>query len=168
MKAITLPTIAAYLATIVGANYLIEHFGPVPVGFGLFAPAGVYLVGPALVLRDLVQWAAGRLWSVVAVLVGAALSFFVADAAVATASGAAFLLSELLDFVLFTWIAPRWARAVAVGGITGAVADSVVFLAIAFGSMAFLPGQVVGKVYGIVLAAVVVAARRRQIRSATA
>jgi len=151
-----------YLSTIVAANWLIETYGPIPVGFGLLAPAGVYLIGPALVLRDLVQWLGGRVWSLAALAVGAGLSFLVAAPAVATASATAFAVSELIDFVLFTWIAPRWTRAVTIGGVAGAVTDSVVFLAIAFGSMEYLPGQILGKLYGVALAAVVVATRRRR------
>lgn len=65
------------------------------------------------------------------------------------------------EFALFTWIAPRWTSAVLVGGIIGAVADSMVFLSIAFGSLAFLDGQVLGKAYGIAFGALVVAVRRR-------
>ena len=40
---------AAYLATIVAANWAVVHFGVIPVGFGLLAPAGVYFVSAALV-----------------------------------------------------------------------------------------------------------------------
>lgn len=153
--------IAAYLAAILGANAAIQHYGIVPVGFGLSAPAGVYLIGPALVLRDYVQWAAGKRTALAALATGAALSYGIADAHIATASAAAFAVSELADFALFTWIAPRWTRAVLAGGIAGALLDSAVFLAIAFGSLHLMPGQVLGKVYGVAMAAVVIAARRR-------
>jgi hypothetical protein len=43
--------LAAYIATIPAANWAVTRFGVVPVGFGLLAPAGVYAVGIALVLR---------------------------------------------------------------------------------------------------------------------
>jgi hypothetical protein len=36
-----------YVATIVGANWALATFGVVPVGFGLYAPAGVYFAGLA-------------------------------------------------------------------------------------------------------------------------
>lgn len=161
-----------YLASIVGANWAINHYGIVPVGFGYAAPAGVYFVAAALVLRDALQWALGRRagaaprpWQVgvmVAVIAaGAALSFSVTTAALATASAVAFSASELIDFALFTWVAPRWARAVLAGGLAGAVVDSALFLWIAFGSLTFLPGQVLGKAYGIVAAALVISLRRR-------
>ncbi|GAC1575021.1 MAG: hypothetical protein NVS3B18_08670 [Candidatus Dormibacteria bacterium] len=157
----------AYIGTVVAANWAVQHYGIVPVGFGYKGPAGVYFVSVALVLRDLVQYSLGRAWSVVALLVAAAVSFAVASPALATASACAFLFSELLDFALFTWIAPRWSRAVLVGGIAGAVADSVIFLTIAFGSLAFLPGQILGKLYGVVIAAVAIAALRSR-RTVTA
>ena len=35
----------AYIACIVGANWAVATFGPVPVGFGLVAPAGVFFAG---------------------------------------------------------------------------------------------------------------------------
>lgn len=170
---IALPAAVAYLLTIVAANWAIHHYGIVPVGFGYVAPAGVYFVAAALVLRDLLQWSLGRTagqaprpWQtgvmLAVIAAGAGLSFLVADPLVAAASAAAFAVSELIDFGLFTCIAPRWARAVLVGGLVGAVVDSVIFLQIAFGSLEFLPGQVLGKAYGITLAAVLIAARRRR------
>lgn len=155
--------VAAYLACIIWANSLVQRYGIVPVGFGLSGPAGVFLVGPALVLRDYVQWSLGKVRSLLALAAGAVVSYGVADAHIATASVAAFAVSELADFALFTWIAPRWARAVFVGGIAGAVLDSAVFLQIAFGSLSFMPGQVLGKAYGIALATVLITARRRRI-----
>jgi len=151
----------AYVLTVVAANAAVEHYGIVPVGFGLSAPAGVYLIGLALVLRDYVQWSLGRALMLGALAVGALLSYLVAAPAIATASAAAFAFSELTDFALFSWIAPRWAWAVFVGGIMGALVDSVLFLAIAFGSLEFLPGQLLGKAYGVIAAALLIAARRR-------
>lgn len=153
--------VAAYLGVVVAANWLVEHYGIVPVGFGLLAPAAVYAVGVALVLRDLVQWSLGRRWALAALAVAAGLSYLVAAPAVATASAVAFAASELLDFAVFTWLAPRWARAVFIGGVAGLALDSVLFLSIAFGSLTLLPGQLLGKFYGIALATLVISARRR-------
>jgi uncharacterized PurR-regulated membrane protein YhhQ (DUF165 family) len=161
------PCALAYLLTIVGANWAVHRFGVVPVGFGYLAPAGVYFVSLALVLRDAVQYLLGKRWALAVMAAGVALSALVAGPQLARASGAAFAVSETLDFALFTWIAPRWALAVLAGGFAGLVADSVVFLSIAFGSLEFLPGQIIGKSYGVLLASVVIAWRRRR-RVATA
>lgn len=152
--------ILAYLTCILGANAAIQHYGIIPVGFGLSAPAGVYFIGPALVFRDLVQWTLGKYISLVTLAFGAVMSYAIADPHIATASTAAFAVSELADFALFTWIAPRWSRAVLAGGIAGALLDSAVFLWLAFGSLNLMPGQVLGKAYGVALAAVLIAARR--------
>lgn len=153
--------VAGYLGAVLASNWLITRFGVVSVGFGLVAPAGVYAVGPVLVLRDLVQWSLGKGIALAALAVGTVLSYLVAAPEVATASAAAFAVSEFIDFLVFTWLAPRWARAVFFGGVAGLLADSVVFLVIAFSSLAFLPGQVLGKVYGVLAATMVIALRRR-------
>lgn len=154
---------AAYLATIVGANWAVKEFGPIPVAPGLAAPAGVYFVAAALVLRDAAQYGLGRTWVLLVMLAGVIISAGVATPALAFASAAAFAVSELADFALFTWIAPRWTRAVAAGGAAGLVLDSLVFLWLAFGSLAFLPGQLLGKAYGVAAATLVIGWRRRQL-----
>ena len=142
----------AYIATIFAANWAIQAWGIVPVGFGLYAPAGVYFVGLAFTLRDLTQEALGKAWVVGAILIGAALSALVSPQ-FALASGAAFLLSELADFGIYTPLRRRnWLGAVALSNTVGLVVDSVLFLWLAFGSLDFLAGQIVGKAYMTILA----------------
>ncbi|MBQ1167288.1 VUT family protein, partial [Streptomyces sp. A73] len=68
--------------------WLVDHYGAVPVGPGLLAPAGVYAVGGALVLRDLAREAAGRAAILAAIAVGAALSWVLATPELAVASTA--------------------------------------------------------------------------------
>ena len=143
--------LAAYIATIFAANWAIATFGPVPVGFGLVAPAGVYFAGLAFTLRDLTQERLGRRWTLVAIAVGALLSAVVSPQ-FALASGAAFLLSELADFVVYTPLRERaWLAAVAASNVVGLIADSALFLWLAFGSLDFLAGQIVGKAWMTVL-----------------
>lgn len=156
-RRIGLISLAAYIGTILAANWAIERFGIVSVGFGLMAPAGVYFVGLAFTLRDTTQRTLGRLWTVVAILVGAALSAFVSPE-FALASGVAFLFSEFADFAVYTPLAERqWLTAVVASNIVGTLVDSVIFLWFAFGSLQFLTGQVAGKLWMTVLAVVVVA-----------
>ena len=144
--------IAFYIATIFAANWAIETFGFVPVGFGLMAPAGVYFVGAAFTFRDLAHEAVGRRWIAVAIVVGALLSALVSPT-FALASGVAFLLSELADFAVYTPLRERgWLRAVALSNVVGLIVDSALFLWLAFGSLDFLAGQVVGKAWMTVLA----------------
>jgi uncharacterized PurR-regulated membrane protein YhhQ (DUF165 family) len=155
---------AAYVATIPAANIALHRYGVVSVGFGLQAPAAVFLAGPALVLRDAVQWMLGRRVAIAALIVGIILSFLVADPAVALASAVAFGVSEAADMAVFSRLSPRWVRAVLAGGVVGILLDSLLFLSIAFGSLDFLGGQLIGKLYGVVLGSLVVALRRRAAR----
>ena len=152
-----------YVLTILGANWAIATFGLVPVGFGLLAPAGVYFAGLAFTLRDLAQDALGKRWTAGAIVAGAALSALVSPPEIALASGVAFLASEALDFAVYTPLRRRgWLRAVVASNVVGFAADSALFLWLAFGSLAFLPGQLVGKAWvTVVFVAVLWAWRRR-------
>lgn len=151
-----------YIATIFLANWAISAFGPVPVGFGLVAPAGVYFAGLAFTFRDLVQERLGRYWTVAAILAGAGLSALLSPE-LARASGAAFLFSELADFMVYTPLRRRnWLGAVAASNAVGLVLDSGLFLWLAFGSLEFMPGQVVGKAWVTLLAILVLWSWRRR------
>jgi uncharacterized PurR-regulated membrane protein YhhQ (DUF165 family) len=152
----------AYIGTIFAANWAIETFGPVPVGFGLLAPAGVYFAGLAFTLRDLTQESLGRLWTLGAILAGAALSALISPR-FALASATAFLVSETADFAVYTPLRRRhWIGAVAISNVIGLVLDSALFLNLAFGSLEFLAGQVVGKAWMTLLAIVVLTLLRRK------
>ena len=153
--------VTGFIATIFAANWAIATFGVVPVGFGLVAPAGVYFAGLAFTCRDMTHEYLGRWYALAAVLIGAFLSYWVSPA-FAIASGAAFLFSELLDWAVYSWLRPRhWIGAVSVSNVFGFVADSIIFLWLAFGSLAFLPGQLVGKAWVTLIAVGLLIAWRR-------
>ena len=141
--------LAGYVAAIVTANYLTARYGLIPVLPGLLVTAGTYSAGAALLLRDVAQDVAGR-WAVVgAIGVGGAISWFMSTPALALASVAAFLVSELADMAIYTPLRRKgWARAVLASNVVGALLDTVVFLTIAgFGLTASgVAGQMVGKV----------------------
>jgi queuosine precursor transporter len=160
-RIVTAVLFLAYVGCVFGANWAISIFGVVPVGFGLFAPAGVFFAGVAFSNRDGLQHYGGRNVVVAAILAGAALSSFLSGP-LALASGVAFLLSELLDYAVYTPLARRdWLAAVVFSNTVGAVVDSVVFLLLAFGSLEFLPGQVLGKMYMTVPVVVFIGLYRR-------
>jgi uncharacterized PurR-regulated membrane protein YhhQ (DUF165 family) len=166
-----LAAFACFLGMIPLANWMIGHVGThcapggpclVPVAPGLMAPSGVLTVGAALVLRDVVQRCLGLRWGVVAIVGGAALSALVAPASLVLASAAAFLLSEFADFAIYTPLQrERLMLALLASSVVGLVIDSIVFLSLAFGSLAFLPGQVVGKLWAVAIAAPLVRLLRR-------
>lgn len=152
--------LVAYIATIFLANWAITTFGLVPVGFGLLAPAGVYFAGLAFTFRDLTQESLGRRWTYAAILIGAALSGFLSGP-LALASGVAFLVSETADLLVYTPLRRRhWLGAVAASNTVGLVVDSALFLFLAFGSLDFLLGQIVGKLWVTALAVIVLWAWR--------
>ena len=162
---------AAYVATIPAANWLIGNVGTIcipqgpcliPVLPGLLAPSGVLMIGVALLLRDLVQRQYGAAWSLACVGVGTAISFLVAPPALAIASGAAFALSELADFAVFTPLyRRRLLMALVLSCIVGAIVDSALFLWLAFGSLEHIEGQIIGKIYAVAAFAAWLQMRRK-------
>lgn len=159
---------AAFVSTVFAANYLVQHYGIVSVGFGLKAPAAVYAAGVAFVLRDVLHELGGRVAVAVAIIVGAALSWLVAPG-FAVASGVAFLASEFADFAVYTPLRRRRLLAAMVASnVVGTVIDSVLFLSIAFGSLEFLPGQIVGKLECTIPAVAAVVLYRAHRRAAAA
>jgi queuosine precursor transporter len=162
MRLVGLACLALYVGTIFAANWAITRYGLVTVAPGLVAPAGVYFVGIAFTLRDLTQNLLGRRWVVAAILAGAAASWVVSSS-FAIASAVAFLVSETADFAVYTPLAERrWLAAVAASNVVGTVVDSIVFLALAFHSLALLRGQVVGKLWMTLVAVVLLSLARRR------
>jgi uncharacterized PurR-regulated membrane protein YhhQ (DUF165 family) len=161
-----------FIATIPAANWLIGHVGTVcppggpclvPVAPGLLAPSGVLMAGLALVLRDLVQRRLGFMAGLAAILAGALLSAWLAPAAIVIASATAFLLSELADAFVYTPLQRRrFVTAIVASSVVGLVVDSAVFLHLAFGDLSFLPGQILGKFWMVLLTIPVVHWLRRR------
>jgi len=161
-----------FCLTIPAANWMIGHVGTVcaphgpclvPVAPGIIAPSGVLMVGAALVLRDLVQRRLGVEFGIGAIIAGAAISAGLAPPSLVIASAAAFLLSEFADFAVYTPLARRrLVAAVVASSVVGLIVDSIVFLWLAFGSMEFLIGQIIGKLWMVLLAVPLVSYLRRR------
>jgi uncharacterized PurR-regulated membrane protein YhhQ (DUF165 family) len=161
-----------FCLTIPAANWLIGHVGTVcvptgpclvPVAPSIMAPSGVLMIGLALVLRDLVQRRLGVEFGIGAIIVGAAISAGLAPPTLVVASAAAFLLSEFADFAVYTPLARRrLVVAVIASSVVGLVVDSIVFLWLAFGSLEFLIGQIIGKLWMVLLAIPFVMYMRRR------
>jgi uncharacterized PurR-regulated membrane protein YhhQ (DUF165 family) len=161
-----------FCLTIPLANWMIGHVGTVcppnspcllPVAPGLMAPSGVVMIGVALVLRDLVQRRLGAEFGLAAIVIGTAISALVAPKSLVIASATAFFLSELADFAVYTPLARRrLVLAVVSSSLIGIVLDSVIFLWMAFGSLDFLFGQIVGKGWMVLLSIPFIAYLRRR------
>jgi uncharacterized PurR-regulated membrane protein YhhQ (DUF165 family) len=153
-----------FIGSIWLANWLLTHWGTVrfpggpwlipvwpgeltPSGGPIYAPSGVIAIGLSFTLRDLVQRRLGFRVALLAVVIGAVLSAAL-DPALALASGVAFLLAESLDLFVYTPLQRRHlVGAVVASNVVGIIVDSIVFLTIAFGSLALLEGQVIGKAW---------------------
>lgn len=169
LKTVTL--VAAYLGSILAAAWAVTHVGtqyapfaphvlPVWPSPSIEAPSGVYIIGLTLVLRDLLQHRVGKVTMVALIVVGAGLSALISPA-IALASGAAFLISESLDYGVFT-LTERFGflRAVLASNAVSLVADSIVFLVVAFGSLQYVEGQIIGKALATLAAVAVIATLR--------
>lgn len=160
-----------FLGAIPLANWMILHVGTtclpqgpclIPVAPGILAPSGVALVGFALVLRDMVQRCLGLAAGIAAIALGTLATLALAPASLAIASAAGFAISEAADCAIYTPLQRRGLmRAVIASGLVGLVLDSVVFLGLAFGSLALLPGQVLGKLWAMAIALPLIRLTRR-------
>lgn len=159
MRRIGLIAFIVFLGLVPLANWMIQHVGTVcvpngpclvPVAPHLMAPSGVLTVGVALVLRDVVQRCLGLVFGLLAIAAGTGLSMLVAPSSLVIASGMAFVISEFADFAVYTPLQQRRLMlAVVASSCVGLVVDSIVFLWLAFGSLDFLAGQVVGKLWAV-------------------
>jgi queuosine precursor transporter len=96
-----------------------------------------------------------------AILIGAAISAFLAPPALVLASSVAFLLSEGADMLVFTPLQKKGlVKAAFFSSLVGLVVDSVIFLTLAFGSLKYLQGQVAGKLIMVLIALPLIALLR--------
>lgn len=159
-----------YLASVAAAAYAITHVGAqpfpggphtLPVWPGIAAPSGVYVVGLTLVIRDLLQHRITKSTMLGLIVAGAVLSAIFSPA-VAVASFLAFAVSEAVDYGVYSLTEPRYGQIAGVlcSNAVSIVVDSVIFLAVAFGSLAYVEGQVIGKAWATLAALVVLLALR--------
>lgn len=175
MKKLGLVAAGLFVGTVWFANWLLAKYGVVNIGFGLAAPAGVFAVGIAFTLRDIVHRALGRGAVLACILAGCVLAYLIEAGGtipgglvpIAVASAAAFLFSETADLAVYTPLEHKsFLGAVAASNVVGAVVDSALFLWLAFGSLEFMQGQVFGKLYMTVLALPLLFASRKTLRAA--
>ena len=161
--------LAAFATTVVGANWALLEYGITPIGFGLDAPASVYFVGLAFTFRDGLRERLGFKGAVVAIAIGGLLSYALEVrtggdpvARIAIASVAAFMVSELSDAIVYERIRQRSRLiGIAASNTVGVIVDSALFLSLAFGSLEFVTGQIVGKSYMTLFVVVLIVAWRQ-------
>lgn len=151
--------VVCYLVAAVAANGLVAVFGP-----WVLPLTGVLIIPFDMTARDVLheRWSGPWLWPRMVGLVatGSALSIVAAPPAVCVASGVAFLVAGLVDAVAYRCLEGR-SKLVRMNGsnAVASVADSVVFLVVAFGGILIpvVVSQVALKVGGGLVWSVVMA-----------
>ncbi len=116
-----------YVALIVAVNFLFSVVPLVELPGGTQWPPVALLVGFVFVARDFAQREIGHK-VLLAMLVGVVISYFMADPFVAMASAAAFLISEMADWAVYTVTKRPLSERILYSSFLGAPIDSAVFL----------------------------------------
>ncbi|MCG8510607.1 MAG: VUT family protein, partial [Rhodospirillales bacterium] len=116
-----------YIALIVLVNHAFTVVPLVELPDGTMWPPVSLLVGFVFVARDFAQREIGHR-VLGAMLVGVVISYFMADPFVAIASAAAFLVSELADWAVYSFTKRPLSQRILYSSVIGAPIDSVVFL----------------------------------------
>lgn len=122
-----------YVALIVAVNYGFSVVPLVKLPDGTMWPPLSLAVGFIFVVRDFAQREIGHK-VLLAMLVGAALSYVMASPYVAIASAAAFLVSELVDWLIYSLTKRPLSQRILTSSLLATPLDSAVFL---FGIGAF-------------------------------
>lgn len=117
----------AYVALIPFVNWSFTWAPQLPLwGDVTFNPVTI-ATGLVLVFRDFAQRQIGH-WVLLAMGVALALSVWLAGPQIALASGAAFAVSEMVDWALFTFTRFRMSTRIMLSSLIAAPIDSAVFL----------------------------------------
>jgi len=117
-----------YVLLIVAVNYGFSVVPLVDLPGGEKWPPVALVVGFIFVARDFAQREIGHR-VVLAMLAAGAISYFMADPFVATASVAAFLVSEFADWAVYSFTGRPFSQRILLSSIVGTPIDSIVFLA---------------------------------------
>lgn len=160
----------AFLLCLPASNLLIQNVGVkcipngpclIPVGFGFMAPSGVLMIGAALLLRDAVHELWGRSTTIVLILLGGLVSVPFVGSHLLVASLLAFFVSEMADFFVYDRFRKQnKGNAVLASGVVGAALDTALFSYVAFGTLAWQPGLLLGKMYATLFVAAYLYARQ--------
>jgi uncharacterized PurR-regulated membrane protein YhhQ (DUF165 family) len=136
-----------YAVAMTLANLLVLKFGPAVTPINAFI-----LIGLDLTLRD---WLHVRIrpWQMGALIAGAGLMTWLLNPAaqnIAIASAVAFMVSGLVDWLVFSKASGSWASRSFKSNLAGAAVDSLIFPTLAFGALmpAIVAMQFAAKVAG--------------------
>ena len=117
-----------YVFLIVAVNYAFSVVPLVKLPDGTLWPPVSLVVGFVFVVRDFAQREIGHR-VLLAMLAGAVISYFMASPIVAVASAAAFLVSEMTDWAIYSFTRRPLSQRILFSSAISAPVDSIVFLA---------------------------------------
>ena len=118
-----------YIGLIVLVNWLFIVVPPISMGDSEVWPPVALVVGFIFIARDFAQRVIGH-WVLLAMLIAAILSYFLADPFVAIASVVAFAVSELIDWVVYSYTKRPFAQRILLSSLLATPVDTIVFLSI--------------------------------------
>ena len=116
----------AYIGAVVAINWQFVVVPMVPV-LGTMFPPVMLVVGFVFVFRDFAQREIGH-WVVIAMLVAGGISYFMSAPVVALASVTAFLISEAIDWAVYTFTRKPLSQRILVSSAVAVPVDTIVFL----------------------------------------
>ena len=140
----------AYIVSIVLVNIGFVYIPMIPMLGEMFPPMTL-IVGLVFILRDFAQREIGHK-VLVAMGIGAMLSYIMADPFVAIASVVAFFISEMVDWAVYTYTKRPLGQRILLSSAIGTPIDSAVFLSMLgfFSPVGFLL-MVIGKMVAAVI-----------------
>jgi hypothetical protein len=117
---------AAYIGAVIFINWLFVVVPMVPV-LGTMFPPVMLVVGFVFVFRDFAQREVGH-WVILAMIAAGGISYFMSAPVVAMASLSAFLVSEALDWCVYTFTRKPLAQRVLYSSALSVPVDTFVFL----------------------------------------
>ena len=119
--------VALYIGLIVLVNWLFTVVPLIDMGGGEMWPPVALVVGLIFIARDFAQRLVGH-WVLFAMLIAAIVSYFLANPFVAYASVAAFAISELADWLIYSFTKRPFAQRILFSSAVATPIDSIVFL----------------------------------------
>ncbi|MBT9445721.1 MAG: VUT family protein [Hyphomonadaceae bacterium] len=161
------PATAVYVGLMPLINWSFSAVPLIPLPLiGPYQPLAI-VTGLVLVVRDFAQREIGHR-VLAAMMLGLAFSVMTTPIAIVLASGAAFLVSETVDWAVYTWTKRPLSERVMLSSLFGAPIDSAVFL---YGANIARPGSlalgtlatsIISKLIGAAVVALVIARRERR------
>lgn len=115
-----------YIVTILLTNLGFHYITPIDIGFGFFSPMAI-MAGAVFVVRDFAQRAVGH-YVLAGMAIGCLLSYLLADPYIALASVASFSVSEITDWLLYTFSEKPFHKRVLWSSVAATPIDTFVFL----------------------------------------